>query len=261
MSIRLDNANGLATIVFDNPDNMNVMGVEEIRTLNRLTAQIADDASVRVVVIRAQGKVFGAGGDIASFRPGDPTSPEAIREIGAELNQAILRLHNLPAIVVASVHGAVAGGSMGTMNAADLVVAAKGTRFNMAYAKIGASPDVGNTWFLPRLVGNRKALEWLLFSENFDADQALAFGLINLVVPPEQLFDVTEKLAMRLLRGPRETYARMKRLIYQSEATSLEQQVNDEINAFASVTMTPDFAEGVSAFLGKRAAHFGCKLN
>ncbi|MFZ6759705.1 enoyl-CoA hydratase/isomerase family protein [Undibacterium sp. Ji50W] len=261
MSIRLEIANGLATMIFDNPDSMNVMGMSEIRSLNRLTEELADDRSIRVVIVRAEGKVFGAGGDISSFRPGDPASPETIREIGAELNQAVLRLHNLPAIVIASVHGAVAGGSMGTMNAADLVVAAKGTRFNMAYAKIGASPDVGNTWFLPRLVGNRKALEWLLFSENFDADEALAFGLVNLVVPPEQLKDVTEKLALRLLRGPHETYARMKRLIYQSESTSLEQQVTDEIEAFASVTMTPDFAEGVSAFLGKRPAHFGAKLN
>jgi 2-(1,2-epoxy-1,2-dihydrophenyl)acetyl-CoA isomerase len=247
MSIRLEKANGLATIIFDNPNCMNVMGAAEIRALNQLTELLAEDRSIRVVIIRAEGKVFGAGGDIASFKPGDPASPEAIREIGAELNQAILRLHKLPAIVIASVHGAVAGGSMGTMNAADLVIAAKGTRFNMAYAKIGASPDVGNTWFLPRLVGNRKALEWLLFSENFDAD--------------EQLKDVTEKLAMRLLRGPQETYARMKRLVYQSDATSLEQQVRDEIEAFASVTMTPDFAEGVSAFLDKRTAHFGCKLN
>lgn len=257
MSIQLQLENGLATIVFDNPAHMNILGAPEVRELNRITQQLADQPALKVVVIRAEGTVFGAGADVGAFRPGDPAAPQAIREIGSELNQAILRLHRLPAIVVAAVHGAVLGSSLGPMNAADLVIAAKGTRFNTGYASIGASPDVGSTWFLPRLVGTRKALEWLLFPDNFDADTALAIGLVNQVVPPEQLRDVTDKLAARLLRGPAESYARVKRLVYQSDSAPLAQQLEDEMKAFATVCMTPDFAEGVLAFLCKRTPRFG----
>lgn len=257
MSLHLQMDQGLATIVFNSPASMNIMGANEVREFCRMTRQIAEAGAVRVVLIRAEGEVYGAGADVGSFRPGDPAAPQAMREIGGELKQAILRLHGLPAIVLAAVHGAVIGSSLGAMNAADLVVAAKGTRFNTGFARIGASPDAGSTWFMPRLVGARKALEWLLFADNFDADTALAYGLVNQVVPPEQLRDVVDKLAARLLRGPWQSYAHMKRLVYQSGAASLEQQLDAEIDALATASATPDFAEGVAAFLGKRAPHFG----
>ncbi|MES2071136.1 MAG: enoyl-CoA hydratase-related protein [Pseudomonadota bacterium] len=259
MATHLLKENGLATIVFDYPATLNVMGLNEIRELNHVTQDIVDDPSIKVVLIRANGPIFGAGGDLASFQPDRCDPPELLREYGRELNPTILRLRGMPAIVVASVHGAVAGGSMGTMNAADMVIAAKGTRFNTAYARIGASPDAGSTWFMPRIIGMRKTLELLLLSDNFDADAALSYGLVNQVVPPEQLRDVTDKMVARLLHGPHETYARMKRLVYQSCSTSLAQQLDDEIEQFAAITATKDFAEGVSAFLGKRAPHFGCQ--
>lgn len=258
MATHLLKDKGLATIIFDYPATMNAMGCNEVKELSRVTADIADDPSIRVVVIRAEGPVFGAGGDLTQFTPNCPDTPEQLRAIGRDLNPSILRLRGMPAVVIAAVHGAVAGGSMGTMNAADLVIAAKGTRFNLAYARIGGSPDAGSTWFLPRMVGIRKTLEWMLLSESFDADTALAFGLVNQVVPPEQLRDVTDKMAARLLHGPRETFVRMKRLIYQSCFTPLAQQLDDEIEHFAAVVATPDFAEGIDAFLCKRAPHFGC---
>jgi 2-(1,2-epoxy-1,2-dihydrophenyl)acetyl-CoA isomerase len=255
--LRMDK--GMATIVFDYPATLNAMGVKEIRELNKVTQEIVDNPEIRVVLIRAEGPVFGAGGDLTEFDPErQQDTPEMLRAIGRELNPSILRLRGMPAVVVASVHGAVAGGSMGTMNAADLVIAAKGTRFNLAYARIGASPDAGSTWFLPRTVGIRKTLEWMLLSESFDADTAMKYGLVNQVVPAEQLRDVSEKLAARLLHGPRETYTRMKRLVYQSCFTPLAQQLDDEIEHFAAISATPDFAEGIDAFLCKRAPHFGC---
>lgn len=259
MSLQLHTERGLATIVFDNPGCMNVMGVQEITELGRISLQLEDSPFIRVVVIRAEGPVFGAGGDLNCFHPGDAQAAERLRTVAAELNQAVLRMRRLPAIVITAVHGCVAGGSMAAMNVADLVIAAKGTRFNTAYARIGASPDAGASWFLPRLMGARKALECLLLADNFDADTALAYGLVNQVVPPEQLRDVTDKLAARLMCGPRESYAHMKRLVCQADNTSLAQQLEDETAAFVGASMSADFAEGVAAFLGKRSAHFGCK--
>ncbi|GGC69750.1 enoyl-CoA hydratase/isomerase family protein [Undibacterium terreum] len=257
MATHLTKDKGLATIVFDYPAKLNVMGLNEIREFSRVTQEIADDSSVKVVLIRANGPIFGAGGDLGSFGPDCCDPPEILREIGKELNPTILRLRGMPAIVVAAVHGAVSGGSMGPMNAADMVIAAKGTRFNTAYARVGASPDAGSTWFLPRIVGARKTMELMLLADNFDADTALRLGLVNQVVPPEQLRDVTDKLVARLLHGPHETYIRMKRLIHQSCSTSLAQQLDDEIEHFATVSKTRDFEEGISAFMNKRAPHFG----
>ncbi|HTN67533.1 MAG TPA: enoyl-CoA hydratase-related protein [Burkholderiaceae bacterium] len=259
MTMHLQIADGLATIVFDNPGSFNVMSIDQLTAFGQATEQLAADPGVRVVVLRAEGPIFGGGGDIASFRLGADDAPDQLRAIGRVLNPAILRLRALPAIVVAAVHGAVAGGSVGMMSAADLVIAAQGTKFNLAYARIGASPDVGNSWFLPRLVGARKALEWLLLSDDFDADTALAHGLVNQVVPAAQLRAAADQLVARLLAGPHGSQARMKRLIYQSESTPLAQQLYDEIEHFAQATATPDFVEGVTAFLQKRAPHFGQK--
>ena len=257
MTIRLEIAHGLASVIFDNPAALNAMDAAMAPRLAQVTAQIAADPSVRVVLLRAEGPAFGVGGDIGHFREDLAGLPAALRELGHEINPAIAALRELPAIVVAAVHGAVAGGSVGLMSTADLVIAAESTKFNLAYARIGGSPDIGNSWFLPRLVGPRRALELLLLSESFDAQAALRYGLVNQVVPDAQLGAAAEALVARLLAGPREAYARIKRLVYRSERTSLRQQLDDEIENFAQLAETEDFAEGVAAFLEKRAPKFG----
>lgn len=256
MSVHLQMEKGLATVIFDSAAKMNVLGASEIAELCHISQQLADNRRIRVVLIRAEGPVFGAGGDLNCIRAGDHKAAERLHHIGGELNQAILRMQGLPAIVIAAVHGCVAGGSMAAMLVADLVIAAKGTRFNTAYARTGASPDAGASWFLPRQIGTRKALEYLLLADNFDADTALAIGLVNQVVPPEQLRDVSERLAARLLCGPAQSYAQIKRLVYQAASTTLAQQLEDEVVTAAEISMSGDFCEGVAAFLERRCAHF-----
>ncbi|HVL74993.1 MAG TPA: enoyl-CoA hydratase-related protein [Noviherbaspirillum sp.] len=256
MTTRLTIADGLATVVFDDAATLNAMGPKQIADMNRVIAALADDASVRVVLLRAEGPAFGVGGDLRAFNPKTGNAAAALREIGRDLNPMILRLRTLPAIVVAAVHGAVAGGSMGLMCAADIVLVAEGTKFSTAYARIAASPDAGNSWFLPRLVGQRKALEWLLLSDTFDAATAHAFGLVNQVVPAAQLAAESERIVARLLAGPHSSHARIKRLVYQSETTPLPVQLDAEIEHFAQCAEGPDFAEGVAAFVEKRAPRF-----
>ncbi len=257
MTIHVDVGNGVATVVFDDPATLNAMSAPRIAELHRIVEGIAAEPELRVLLMRAEGPAFGAGGDIASLRPDAADAPTLLREIGRELNPLILRLHALPAIVVAAVHGAVAGGSVGLIGAADLVIAADDTRFNMAYSRLGASPDAGNSWFLPRLVGARTALEWLLLSDTFDAETARAAGLVNRVVPAPQLRAETDRLVARLLAGARGSQVRIKHLVRQSEDTPLARQLDDEIEHFAQATASADFAEGVAAFLQKRAPRFG----
>ena len=143
------------------------------------------------------------------------------------------------------------------MLSADMVIAAEGTRFNFAYMKIGGCPDAGNSVFLPRIVGDRKAFELIALSETFDAGEALRLGLVNRIVPLDQLESETRKLAARFIAGPAASFAATKRLLRQSATTPLRQHLDNEIETFARVSSTPDFVEGVTAFRAKRAPKFG----
>jgi 2-(1,2-epoxy-1,2-dihydrophenyl)acetyl-CoA isomerase len=158
--------------------------------------------------------------------------------------------------VLAAVHGAVAGAGMSLMFAADLALAAADTRFTLAYANIGASPDGGSTYFLPRLVGYKKAMELALLPDRFDAQTAHSLGLVNWVVPPEQFAQESARIARRLAAGPTRAYAEAKRLFHQSAAASMESQMEEELRAFARCARTADLKEGVSAFVEKRPPTF-----
>ena len=151
---------------------------------------------------------------------------------------------------------AVAGAGMSLLAAADLAIAADGTKFSMAYSAIGTSPDGGSTWFLPRLVGARRAMELLLLSEPFDVATALRYGLVNRVVPADELEAATAQLARRLAGGPARAHAEIKALVNRSFETPLPAQLDAEAAAFARCAATRDFNEGVTAFVGKRKAKF-----
>ncbi len=257
MKISLELAAGSASLVFSSENGMNLLNSASIHELMQISYELQQNQDLRVLSIRSEGNVFGAGGDLTGFKADDSACLDKIKSAVTELNQAILNLYQLPVIVICAVHGVVAGGSLGLMNVADLVIAAKGTRFNTAYCKIAASPDVGSSWFLPRLVGHRKAMEWLLLGENFDAEEARNQGLVNWVVPAEQLQDVAEKLANRLLHGPRDSHQHIKRLLRVAEQHDLVTHLGLEQSVFAQVIEQANFAEGVQALLQNRSPHFG----
>jgi 2-(1,2-epoxy-1,2-dihydrophenyl)acetyl-CoA isomerase len=249
-------AEGVATITLNRPDVMNALDATMISALRAACEAAAGDKAVRAVVLRGAGAAFLAGGDIAMFHANLTRLPALVREGGGELRQAILALQRAPKPVLASVHGAVAGAGLSLMAAADLAIAAEGTRFTMAYAKIGASPDGGATYFLPRLLGYRKALELMLLAEVFDAQAALTAGLVNWITSPEALLAETERLAQRLAQGPTVAFGETKRLAQQGYERMLAGQLEEEIEAFARCAGTADFAEGVAAFMQKRKPLF-----
>ncbi len=256
MRINLEVGNGWGKIVFQSENGMNLLNSSTIHELRLITQELKNTAGLRVLSLRSEGNVFGAGGDLTCFVSNDAETQQRILAAVSELNQAILNLHQLPALIICAVHGVVAGGSMGVMNAADLVIAAKGTRFNTGYCKIGASPDAGSSWFLPKLVGFRKAMELLILSENFDAEAAREMGLVNWVVPAEQLIDVADKLMGRLLHGPQQSYLQIKRLLAMAEHHELSSHLEQEQQALSEIVKGPDFCEGVQALLENRGPHF-----
>jgi len=254
--IRSQVANGIATLAFNRPEVFNALDEEMILAFRALCETFADDASVRCVVLRGEGAAFLAGGDVALFHSRLDELPAMIRRLARELYFGVLALRRMPKPVLASVHGAVAGAGLSLMAACDLVIAADDARFSLAYSRIGASPDGGATYFLERALGPRKALELALLSEPFDAATAFSLGLVARVVPLAVLAEETGALAKRLAAGPTIAYAETKRLIRISAEHSLEQQLEEEAQAFARCARTEDMREGVTAFVEKRKPHF-----
>jgi 2-(1,2-epoxy-1,2-dihydrophenyl)acetyl-CoA isomerase len=249
-------ADSVATITLNRPQVMNALDAAMIGQLREAAQRVERDATVRAIVLRGAGAAFCAGGDVGAFRTNAERGPALVKEAGSELQRAVLALRRAPKPVLASVHGAVAGAGMSLMTAADLAIAADGTKFTLAYGRIGASPDGGATYSLPRLVGYRKALELMLLADTFDAQSALRLGLVNWVVDAERLAAETDSAARRLAQGATAAFGETKRLVYQSADQSLATQLDAEIEAFARCAATRDFAEGVAAFLEKRKPLF-----
>jgi len=243
----------VAHLRFNRPDAMNAIDIPMAQAFLTACRAIAEDPLVRAVWISGSGRAFMAGGDIATMRH-DP--PAISRELIDGMHGGLRLLAQLRAPVVASVHGAVAGGGFGLMLCCDLVIAAEATRFCVAYPLIGASCDCSTSWALPRLVGMRKALELALLADTFDAMEALRLGLVNRVVPQTELHVNAERTVQRLAAGPTLAYGHLKRLIRISLDNDLSAQLDAEAAGFQACAGTGDFAEGVAAFLDKRTPHF-----
>ena len=246
----------VATLRFHRPEALNAIDVAMARAFLEAVQALAADPGVRAVVLAGSGRAFMAGGDLATLRA-DPVQGAA--DILAPLNQALALLAGMNAPVIASVHGAAAGAGLSLVLMADYVIAAEGTRFNLAYIHLGTSCDAGASWVLPRLVGLRKALEIALLGDAFSADEALRLGLVNRVLPAAELPAATDALAQRFASGPTMAYGAMKRLLRASMDRSLPDQLAAEAQAFVRCAGTEDFRAGVEAFHARRSPQFrGC---
>lgn len=214
---------------------------------------IAADPSVRAVVLCGNGKAFMAGGDLATLRA-DPV--QGVSDLLGPLNAAVALLGQINAPVIAQVHGVAAGAGLSLMLQADFVLAAEGTRLNLAYINLGTSCDVGASWALPRLVGQRRALEIALLGETFSANDAERMGLIYRALPAAELDAAVLQLAQRLAAGPTVACGHMRRLMRSSFDNDLPTQLAAEATAFAQCAHTVDLPEGIEAFFSKRLPVF-----
>src|SRR5436190_4769826 len=251
----------VATLTLNRPSALNALDDAMVDALIARTAEIAADDALRVVVVQGAGKHFMAGGDIRTFAThldeAAATRRDGFRRMVERLHAAIECLHRMPHPVIGRVQGAVAGFGLSLMNACDLVVAAQDAYFASAYRHIALTPDGGGSWSLPRLVGLRKAMEIFLLSERFGAADALALGIVNKVVPLAELDTATAAIARSIAGGPVQAMRRTKRLVRESLARTLSEQLQAEAVSFSECSATPDFIEGITAFLAKRAPQFG----
>jgi 2-(1,2-epoxy-1,2-dihydrophenyl)acetyl-CoA isomerase len=251
---------GIGWLTLNRPESLNALSMEMRDLLVEHTAKFEKDPSVRCVVIRGAGDHFQAGGDIKGFHKSLTTEREAhlagfeMRVVKA--HQAIYQIRRMNKPVIASVHGAAAGFGLSLILNCDLAIAADDSYFTLAYRHIGLSADGGATYFLPRVVGERKALEIALLGERFTAQEAKAQNILNWVVPKAQLAAETEKLARKLADGPTFALGVAKRLIRTSFDNSWDEHSHREAEGLAACAATDDHFEGLNAFLEKRKAVF-----
>ncbi|MBM3391733.1 MAG: enoyl-CoA hydratase [Betaproteobacteria bacterium] len=259
--VLLDIRGAVATLTLNRPQAMNALGLEMGRAFLARAQELRRAEGVKVVVVTGAGEHFMAGGDIKEFHAMVAAAPEERERafgqlIGEVINPAVEILRSLPAPLVGKVRGACAGFGFSLMAGCDLVLAADNAYFTTGYSLLGTTADGGGTWFLPRLVGAKKAAELTFLAERLDAQQALALGLVNRVVPAAELDAACEALAGRLASGPTFAYANAKRLLNRSLTASLADQLMAEAASFARCSATADFTEGVSAFVEKRKPSF-----
>ena len=243
----------MATLQFNRPAAMNALDVATAQALLAAVQEISADSSVRAVLLKGSGKAFVAGGDLAALRA-DPV--QGAQDLLGPLNETLLLLQGLNAPVIAQVHGAAAGAGLSLMLMCDFVLAAEGTRFNLAYINLGTSCDVGASWALPRLVGLRRALEIALLGDTYGAAEAERLGLVNRVMPAAELDAAVQELAQRLAGGPTLAYGHMRRLMRASFDHDLPTQLAAEAEAFVACAHSADLPEGIEAFHAKRPAAF-----
>ncbi|MDT3671260.1 MAG: enoyl-CoA hydratase [Aromatoleum sp.] len=250
----------IARITFNRPHARNALTAGMVETMREFLKQIEHDPSVRCVVMTGAGEHFMAGGDVAGFgRTLEATPDERRRDFEQRARIAMPLfsvMERLPQPIIAKVRGACAGASVGWVAAADFVLASDTALFIVAHIHLGTSPDGAVTWHLPRSIGLRKAKEMALLGDRLSAQQAVEFGLANRVVPDAALDAETEKLAQRLAAAPSIAIARTKRLLNESAARSLAEQMDLETEYFGVCAATDDFVEGIRAFNEKRKAVF-----
>ena len=246
----------VAHITLNRPEAANSLNREMSIDLMHAAMRCGEDPVIRAVVITGVGRIFCSGGDLKELAAQGKHLPYFLKEMTIYLHAAISRLTRMEPLVVAAVNGSAAGAGMSLACACDLVVAAESARFTIAYTRVGLTPDGSSTYFLPRIVGLKRALELTLTNRVLSAQEALEWGIVTRVVPDAELLTQAHTLAAQLAAGPTQVLGASKRLLHSGWTETLETQMEHESQAIVGMARTADTGEGIKAFLEKRAAEF-----
>jgi 2-(1,2-epoxy-1,2-dihydrophenyl)acetyl-CoA isomerase len=256
-TIQFDVADGIARLTLNRPDRLNSFNVQMHAEVREVLTRVRDDADCRVLVLTGAGRGFCAGQDLGDRAVAPAGSKTDLGEsIELRYKPLILTLRNLPKPIIASVNGVAAGAGANIALACDLVIAARSASFIQSFSRLGLVPDSGGTWFLPRLVGQARAIGLAFLGEKLSAEQAAAWGLIWRCVEDAELSSVVDQLARQLAVAPTLGLARTKEAIHSSGGRTLEEQLDAERDFQRELGYTADYAEGVAAFTEKRTPRF-----
>ena len=251
--VRLERG-AVARIVLDRPERLNALTLGMAEVLPRLLREALDDPATRVLVVTGAGRAFCAGADIALLRDlVERQDRDAFARLVDTAREVLRIVHGSPKPVVAAVNGPAAGGGANLALACDLRIASDGASIGQTFVRIGLHPDWGGSWLLPRLVGASRALELFWSGRMVPAAEALALGIFHRVAPAARFEEEVAALAESLAAAPAGTLGRIKATVLTSERRSLEQTLDAELENQLALFADPDTAEGLRAFLEKRA--------
>ena len=255
-TLLLDKQGATATITLNRPDAANGLNYQMATELADAAQQCAVDKHIKAVILTGSGRFFCAGGDIKSMLEYGDNVETGLKSIADQLHRALSTLARMDAPLVVAVNGTAAGAGFSAAIAGDLVVAAESASFTMAYTKVGLSPDGSSSYYLPRLVGLRRAQELMYTNRVLSAAEALDWGLVNKVVADQDLVTAATKLADMFVAGSKGSNSAVKQLLLQTFNNSVETQMELESRAISACAASDDGREGVAAFLDKRKPEF-----
>jgi 2-(1,2-epoxy-1,2-dihydrophenyl)acetyl-CoA isomerase len=251
-TIRLETADGVATVTLNRPDSLNALNAEMRRELLAAFKAFPRDNGVRAVILTGEGRGFCSGADLR----GGSGERQFRRVLEREYNPLVRAIRDLPKPVIAAVNGVAAGAGVSLALACDLVYAAEDARFIQAFVKIGLVPDSGSTRTLVRALGRHRAAQLIFSGEPLSAAEALAAGLVNAVLPTAELMNTVQDAAARLAAAPTTAIGYAKRLINAAEDAGLQESLALEAGLQELAGRTHDHAEGLAAFAEKREPRF-----
>jgi 2-(1,2-epoxy-1,2-dihydrophenyl)acetyl-CoA isomerase len=256
-TIRYGASDGVATIALARPEKLNAFNAAMHAELRAALDAAEQDGAVRCVVLTGEGRGFSSGQDLTEVRP---SGPGGELDVGARLdsdyNPLVKRLYGFPKLTIAALNGPAAGAAANIAMACDILIAARSAYIQEAFARIALVPDAGGTWFLPRIVGQKRALALMLTADQVRADELQQMGLVYKVFDDAAFADEASSFAKRLAAGPGATYRLIKEAARASVDNDLGAQLDFERDQQRKAGKTRDFLEGVMAFKEKRPPKF-----